>query len=349
MNFATRSRTELWQLLSLVGFTLLLPLVLPADPEQAAGKPVVFDQERYDQAAKKRPDIVMIGNSMLNSRIDKSLINHLIAPNVASFVAEGGTRSAVWWFMLKNFVGQLPNPPKLVFIFYRDYDFTSPGMHLDGEYLRVARTFMKPDDQELLDQAKKNASAGTPSALAFYLPDALSQHVRGRISDLAIDIGSAGQGREGDTVLQERLNNLFDFDNLRPDILDAGGVANDIIPADTKVFSVDPANSFLGLFNDFAHERKIQLVFYRVKRRPDSRNVVFQEPELRAYTASFQEWAESEGHRLIDETEDPRLTLSMYHDGDHLARGSRPEYTRIFVERIRSLLPASPVPEGPAD
>lgn len=349
MTFSTRSRTELWQLLALVGLTLLLPLVLPADPKQAAGHPVAFDQKRYDRSANKRPNMVMIGNSMLNSRIDKALFNQLIAPNVASFVAEGGTRSAVWWFMLKNFVGPLTTQPKLVFIFYRDYDFTSPGMHLDGEYLRVARTFMKPDDQKTLDQAKKNLGVDTPSALAFYLPDALSQYVRGRISDLAIDIGSAGQGREGDTVLQEKLNKLFEFDNLRPDILDAGGVANDIIPADTKVFSLDAANSFLGLFNDFAHERKIQLIFYRVKRRPDSRNVVIQDAELRAYTAAFREWAESQGHRLIDETEDPRLTLSMYHDGDHLARGAMQEYTRIFVERIRSLLPTIPAPHGMAE
>lgn len=339
MNFLPRPRSELWQLLALAGVTLALPLFLPADPAKASVKKIAFDQERFDKAARRNPHVVLLGNSMLNSRVSKPLFNDLIVPNIASYVAEGGTRSTVWWFMLKNFVGPLKTPPKVVFILYRDYDFTSPGMHLDGNYLDVARTFMKPDDEELLATAKKSTGADTHPLLDYYLPDKLTQNLRSKLSEVALDVGAVGQGKRGDNHLQENLNNLFDFDNLRANVFDAGAAANDIVPADTRIFSVDPANSFLALFNDFAKQRGIRLVFYRVKRRPDEKNQVAQDPDLKAYTQSFREWAESQGHVLIDETEDPRIVLSMYHDGDHLGRAAMAEYTHLFVERIKDLLP----------
>jgi hypothetical protein len=232
----------------------------------------------------------------------------------------------------------------LVFIFYRDYDFTSPWLHLEGERLDTARTFMRPDDEELLAFSRKLGGVAPNSPLDFYLPEQLTLDLRKRLGNLAIDIGAYGEGREGDTALQENLNNLFDFQNLRPDVFDAGAMANDIVPGDSKLFTADPARNLLERFNTFARERGIRLVFYRVKRRPDERNEVVQDAELRAYTAAFRAWAESQGHLLIDETEDPRLTLSMYHDGDHLGKAAMAEYTRIFFERVKSLLPLPPEP-----
>lgn len=340
MNFTARSRTELFQLLALVLVTLAIPLAMPADPVL---RTVPFDQEHFDKIARRRPEVVLIGNSMLNTRISKGLFYDLTAPNASYFLAEGGTRSTVWWFMLKNIVGSLKVPPKVVFIFYRDYDFTSPGLRLDGRNLDVARSFMRPEDELLLAEAR-NTVENTAPWLDFYVPDQMTLDMRRRLSNLAIDTGAIGQGNDGDSNLQENLNNLFNFDNLRADASDAGAAANDIVPDDSRVFSADPADNFLGLFNDFARQRGIRLVFYRVKRRPDAWNRVTQDADLTAYTKAFREWAESQGHALVDETDDPRLLLSMYHDGDHLARAAMDEYTRMFVDRIRPLLPRPPVP-----
>lgn len=341
MNFLPRRRSELWQLLAVIAVPLAVPLAMPADP---AVRKIDFDQRRVDSLVKKQPDVVLIGNSMLNTRVNKSLFQDLTVPNTAGFVAVGGTRSTVWLFMLKNVVGALKTPPKVIFIFYRDYDFTTPGLHLDGDNLDVARSLMKPEDEELLALAKNASGPPNPPLLDLYLPDKLSINVRRRLGNLAVDIGAVGQGKGGDETLQEDLTNLFDFENLRTDVRDAGAIANDVVPDDERVFTADPTDNFLERYNTFAKERGIRLVFYRVKRRPDANNHVAQDEDLRTYTREFRQWAESQGHALVDETDDPRLTLSMYHDGDHLARAAMDEYTRIFLERIRTFLPAPPAP-----
>ncbi|MDB6071717.1 MAG: hypothetical protein JWL81_2888 [Verrucomicrobiales bacterium] len=344
MNFATRSRSELLQAVVLLGAVLAAPLLLPREAGAQKVKPVPFDQERYDKAARKNPDVVMIGNSMLNTRLDKRLLDDMSEPNSIAYVAEGGTRSLVWYLKLKNFAAPLNPPPKVVFIFYRDFDFTAPWLNLEGERLQTARTFMKPEDEELLEFAKRQGGIAPRSPLDFYLPEQLTLKLRGKISDAALDIGGVGRGRSGDTELQEQLNALFDFQNLRADVFDAGAVANDILPTDFKLFTIDPAKNFLEKFNHLAKEKGMRLIFYRVKRRPNEKNVVLQDKELVEYTSDFRTWAESQGHLLIDETEDPRLTLSMYHDGDHLGKHAMAEYTHIFFERVKHCLPVPPRP-----
>ena len=213
--------------------------------------------------------------------------------------------------------------------------------------VRPARTFMRPDDEPLLAFARKLGGVAPSTALDFYLPEQLTLDVRKRVGNLAIDIGAYGEGKTGDTELQEQLNNLFDFQNLRSDAFDAGAMANDIVPGDSKFFNADPNRNLLEHFNSFAKEREIRLVFYRVKRRPNEQNEVVQDAELRTYTAAFRAWAEGQGHALIDETEDPRLTLSMYHDGDHLGKAAMGDYTRLFLARVKNFLPLPPEPPLP--
>lgn len=347
LSFQIRSRVELRQLLMLLLVVLLMPLALPSGPAPESGQPVPFDLDRYRKIARRNPDVMLIGNSMLNTRVDKSLFDRLADPNRVAYLGEGGTRSTAWYFMLKNFAAPLEPPPKVVFLFYRDYDFTAPWLHLEGTRLDTARTFMKPEDEELLNYARKLGGIAPRSVLADYLPEQMTLDVRRRLGNLAVDIGAAGRGRTGDTELQNHLNDLFDFQNLREDVLDEGALLNDIVPGATKQFTVDPAQNLLELFHTLAESRGIKLVFYRVKRRPDERNLVTQDPELVAYTREFAHWASAHGHSLIDETDDPRLTLAMYHDGDHLGRAAMPEYTRIFLERVRAVLPAPPVGSQP--
>lgn len=348
MNFAIRSRSELLQAVVLAGVVLAVPFLLPRGAEAEKVKPVAFDQERYDKTERRNPNVVMIGNSMLNTRLDKKLFDEMVEPNSIGYVAEGGTRSLVWYLKLKNFAAPLSPPPKVVFIFYRDFDFTAPWLNLEGERLQTARTFMRTEDEELLEFAKRQGGIAPHSPLDFYLPEQLTLKLRGKISDAALDIGGVGRGRSGDTELQEQLNALFDFQNLRADVFDAGAVANDILPTDFKLFTVDPSKNFLEKFNHLAKEKGMRLIFYRVKRRPNEKNVVVQDKELVEYTAAFRVWAESQGHLLIDETEDPRLVLPMYHDGDHLGKHAMAEYTHLFFERVKHCLPLPPNPAAAA-
>jgi hypothetical protein len=347
MLFSSRSRAELLQLLLLGAGVMALPVLLPKDPPAVDLSPTDFDQDRFAQAARGQPDIVMIGNSMTNTRLDKGLFNALVHPLGVSTVAEGGTRSTTWYFMLKNFAAAIEPPPKTVFLFFRDFDFTAPGKHLSGEHLDMTLTFMKPEDEELLEFARKQTGA-QESVLMKWLPHRLAKKWRNRLNTHALDAALTLKPAGSTHDLREALKTQFDFENLRADVFDAGAIANDILPADTKQFSVDPTRNLLGRFHQTAHDRGIQLIFYRVKRRPDESNTVVQDDALRAYTEAFRSWAGSKGHLFIDETEDARLTLDMYHDGDHLAKAAMPAWTRLFHERVKSFLPPAPKLPAPA-
>ena len=41
---------------------------------------------------------------------------------------------------------------------------------------------------------------------------------------------------------------------------------------------------------------------------------------------------------FIDDTDDARLTLDLYEDGDHMKRGARAFYTDRFNEKVQALL-----------
>ncbi len=344
MDFSKRSREEWYQLLLLVVCVALLPLtLLPGRGERKAATPV-FNQAVAESIKRRGPNVCMLGNSMLDTRVDKPLFNQLGAPNSTSYLADGGTRSTVWYFYLKNVIAPLEPPPQVVFIFYRDYDFTQPWLHLEDERLELARTFMKPEDEAVLAFARKLGGVAPPSAWDFYLPTQLTLDLRKRVSRLAIDAGAVGQGKDGDTLLEAQLNTMFAFQNLRDNVFDAGAAANDLVPADTKRFTADPALNLLTSFHQVAKTRGIRLIFYRVKRRPNEQHEVVQDAELRAYTAAFRAWAETHGHALVDETEDPRLTLDMYRDGDHLAPSAKAAYTRLFLKRVTPYLPRPPAP-----
>ena len=341
MIFHSRPRSELWQLFLLVIVVAGSALLLPADPKGGPTS-VKFDQERYDQLARKPRDIILIGNSMLNTRLDKRLFDAMARPNSVGYLAEGGTRSFAWFLKLKNFALVLDPPPALVFIFYRDYDFTLPGLKLEGGHLETARTFLKPEDEPLLEFHRTKGMLTAPSALDHYLPDQLTMRLRSRVKDLAADIGAAGSSPGGGTRLQEELNRLFEFQNLRADVFDEGASVNDILSHESKRFTTDPAQTLLGQFNSLAKAQGVRLVFYRVKRRPDAQNTVVQDGDLLAYTGAFRSWAESQGHLLLDETDDPRLTLAMYHDGDHLGKAAKAVFTQLFFERVKFCLPRPP-------
>lgn len=341
--FLKRPKRELLQLLVLLALPLGIPLLLPPDPDRNDDdfprEP--FRQDKLDQVLKIKPDVVLIGNSMLNTRVDKRLFADLAEPNRVAYVAEGGTRSLVWYFMLKNFAAIPEPPPKLVFVFFRDFDFNSPGMNLTGEWLMEARSYMKPDDEPLLERARAMEGIGPDTALDNYLPDLLAMETRRKIAERAMDVAAAGSGTSHFDV-KVALAERFEFDDLRPDVFDAGALENDAMPLDRQLFSTDPGQNLLSLFSELAKSRGIRLCFYRVKRRPDEQGRARQSDALDAYLAAFREWAESEGHLLLDETDDPRLTLDMYHDGDHLAKHAMEEYTRLFFERVKHVLPKPP-------
>lgn len=343
LQSVSRPAREWLQFLLLLLVPLVCTLLLPRDPEDgSAVGGVAFEQEKYDDAAEKRPDVVFLGNSMLNTRADRKLLARLLAPNRIAFVTAGGSRSLVWYFMLKNFAADFKPPPKLAVIFYRDFDFNVPDEATGGKRGREARAFMRPGDEALMAEIQGAEYNDVESWLEALEPEAYARSRREKLLGIALSLATVGRVSKLD--IQAAHEVAFDFDKLRPGVMDAGGLANDALDLDRKIFTDDPQENLLSRFHSVAAAHGIRLCFFRVKRRPDAAGLAPSSPELTRYTADLKAWLEERGHVLVDETDDPRLTLALYHDGDHLAKFAMSDWTRIFAERIGAVMPVPPAP-----
>jgi hypothetical protein len=132
------------------------------------------------------------------------------------------------------------------------------------------------------------------------------------------------------------VNTLFDLDRLRP--FSAADIAQmDEAQAD---FDARLPLSVLPTMIKLARANGLRLCFVRVKRRPGSDGVTStQPPGLRQYTAALRHWLTQQGQYVIDDGDDPRLTIDMYADGDHVRRDARDRYTEIFNEKVHALVP----------
>lgn len=347
MEKSRATRREVLQLLAVCGLPLAAAAPLRLYEPRESVKDVKFNEDWLRKVRRRRAEVAILGNSMVFLRLavrsERGVIDpldKLLLPLRTVEISQGGTRSLAWFLYLKNLVAACQPAPKVAFIFFRDYDLTNASMHIEGKHLRMLHEVMRPGDHELLRLARGDSAAeGWKAAfLERTTPEPASQQVRKKINDLAYDIAAMGAAQ--DTDVEQQVDFTFDFDHLRGDVKDEGAIANDSIDRDHAQFTPSPTSNLLTRFVEVAQRQGIKLVFYRVKRRPEANGLRPQDELLRHYMQDLRQWVESQNCVLIDETEDARITLSMYHDNDHLAAAARPQYTQWFVERVRHLLPA---------
>jgi hypothetical protein len=108
-------------------FLIALARHAPPEPRQP------FDKGLVRRIQKQAPDIVVLGNSMVETRFDESELNRLLSPTRVSVLGVGGSKSAYWYLTLKNVV--LPAvKPKRVLLFLRRRELTSPREKATGAF-----------------------------------------------------------------------------------------------------------------------------------------------------------------------------------------------------------------------
>ncbi|MGI8602152.1 MAG: hypothetical protein ACR2OZ_04035 [Verrucomicrobiales bacterium] len=312
-----------------------------------------------DRLVKVRPDWILIGNSMLNSRLDWRTLSE-ISGRKARKVSQGGTQSAIWFLFLKNVVVRSGGKPEWVTIFFRDTDLSWPEFRTEGvneDLIRRLRDPMEPEYDSLLATDRKGGPVGlTKSLIETAFPsDELTSAGRRKLQNLAFDLTDAGADiRRGNRRVE--LNELFSLGRLRHDLGSdlagassgapvAGVAANDLpdpgmYDGAPMKFDPSPSVSFLPHMVALAHKHGFKLHFHRIKRRPLADNSRPDSRLLQAYMAELRSWLEAQGCVLTDESQDPSLTLAMYVDGDHISVDSQRAYAENFWARVQPIIGA---------
>jgi hypothetical protein len=335
-------------LLSAAGL-LLLPLLLrgaatlhPAPNLQPSYLPALegprerlpFDGPRVAALSRLQPAFVVIGDSMADSRIDRSVLTRVSGQPV-SMLVYAGSGPAWWYLVLKNWVGASGIHPKAVFIFFRDTNLTNVMFRIDATWSLDTAALAREDDLNAV-VARRRGSAFYHVRTAVeeaYEATAVRHWVEPIVNEWPA--GAMFPYRRQRTAFLQAANDRFGLEHLRP--MDAADMqATEDREADFAAF-VD--KSQLPLMLAEARRAGLNLIFVRVQRRPIGGAPPYQSPALQRYIRALRAYVEGHGAAMLDDTGDPAETIDLYEDGDHLSRDGRTRYTERFAERIRLQFP----------
>jgi len=120
-------------------------LAVPAALDQGKPPGNAFGWDLLKDLEKAKPVGVLIGDSMLGTRIDPATLNSL-TDEPWFVLSEPGGSSAVWYLMMKNFITQLSPPPRQVVIFFRELQLTLPAHRTGSGYRTMIEGYMRGEE-----------------------------------------------------------------------------------------------------------------------------------------------------------------------------------------------------------
>jgi hypothetical protein len=332
---SSRTRSIGW-----LGVAAIVVVVMgvPAFLDQGVPLRRKFDERPLRALEKARVEGVLIGDSMLESRIDPQKLKGLAGKRWEVLAQPGGS-SAVWYLMMKNLIAVQSPPPKTVIIFFRDRQLTLPAHRTDTGYRKTIEGYMRADEPKvdaLLRAGTHDRQSGLEWVAQKAYPvqwrrDAWQEKVQSWALDLIASSGDYGKIRE-DTQA------VFGLQNLRQDSgmdfeREEGGQRG--LNPDEHEFGASVDASFLPAIIEIAREKGIQLIFFRVKRKPVSATELAKEGlTYAAYLEALRAYLEKAGAKFVDETRDPEVTLKYYGADDHVAPSQMKAYTELFWRKM---------------
>jgi len=311
-------------------------LLLPAILGRTGFSRAAFDPAPLAElsAMDPAPQVVLIGDSMLGTRIDPEVLERLSdVPNFVNILE--GSASARWYLYLKNYLADSGVRPKHVVVFFRDRYLTDPVFRTSAQYQELLHQSMKADEPvvtRLLEGQDTTRFAKVAKFFEWLYP---SQQLRERVADYVVlraqklTDNLTADGTDFDVA----LDRTFDIDLLRSDMPSELASEN----LNQAAFDPSPEMSFLPHIVELAKKNGWHLTFYRVKRRPQEGDHRKDDSELVDYIANLRAYLEANGADLVDVTNDDSLGMDYYSDGDHVSETMRPRYTEQFFERNRGL------------
>ncbi len=338
--------------LQLVVFLVLavgLPALVPyhARKEATSSRDTISRSDQIERLEKERPDIVLLGNSMLPCRIDPKLAAQ-ISGRRFSTLPFNGSASAAWFLLVKNVVCEVQPPPGAVVILFRDTVFHLPVYRTTGQrqaLIDSLRAGAEPELEQALSGASKHPSVildGLADVVdATWRIDGYQRKMEDRISELAMDLSmlkSPGRGER-----REIMQKIFALHNLRGDLaadLEASQMGRqDNFDDESRDFTTRPEDTLLPSLLDTCRQHGVRLCLFRVRRRDHAEGPEPREPEeVATYIAAMKAWAENEGVFWVDESDDPDLGIEHFSDGDHIKPESLHFWTEKSIGRLQPVL-----------
>lgn len=326
--------------LAVVAFTLLGNTILPLyfDHPLFDRNPAV-DLTFRDQIDAERPDLVVIGNSLIERGIDFEQLSAASGLR-AMRMSSGGSGSALWYLFLKNEILAAEHPPRYVAIVFRDNTFSVPNLSVEGKYAAIIDQFAG-SEEPMLDQL---------AYLNYLSPGQrfLEQNIawfryNPAVRDWLVDsfrtpLVSSLFGVDGLTI-DGAVNSAFSPDKLDPTLATrvqqtADPVAEQLSANYDLYANLDA--TFLPPLLQLATEHGIQLIFVHYRARH-----YVEYPDLSgtndAYITDLRAYVEEQGVIFLDFAHDERITIEHFAEGDHLNGDGRILFTELLAAEFKAI------------
>jgi hypothetical protein len=335
---ATASSRKAKDIRRLLLFVVIV-LGLPAIGFQFLTERKHFHQDPIADLRAKTPALILIGDSMLESRIDDRVLEDRLGNGTRVEVLwNGGATSAAWYLMLKNYVVASAVRPRQCCIFFRDRMLTAPSFRTGGIFRSYLEQLMHGDEpvmREVLGPTSFPPENGFVRTINWIYPvNSRRRTYQEGIQRMMFRIAA----RNTSAADLERLTNkTFNVAKMRGEMIAEATNIDEI--ADTP-FDPRPEKSFLPHIVDVAAQSAIPLSFVRAKRHPDPDGQTRESEAMRLYVRDLRTWLENRGCRFIDDTNDPSFTPDMYLKAkdDHIGPWAKKRSTEIYAEKLRPLL-----------
>lgn len=316
-----------------------LVLGVPALINQAIPVKAHFDSAPIAELRATNPDLVLIGDSMLDSRIDAPLLEEKLGGGQrVAIVWNGGAASACWYLFLKNYVAASGVRPRMVCIFFRDRLLTDASFRTGGIFRSFLESIRHQDDpvvRRVLGNELGGAGAMERWVTQIYPLNGRRQVQQEKIGHMMFRV--ATPNARAAKKLEREVNKTFDVAKMRGEVM---AESTDVSKAVAQPFDPSPDKSFLPHMVETAARAHLPLCFVRVKRHPQADGRVPQSDALRQYIRDLSAWLESRGCAFIDDTNDSAFRPEMYLKAkdDHIGPWAKKQTTEIYAEKLRPLL-----------
>jgi len=333
-HYPTTTRTSIVLLISV----LCLITAALAIPFLVGGHKLPLNDQVMRRMEAEQSDLVFIGNSMMESRIDRVYIAEKTGLKSILFdaghVMAGPSIVPTWYLWLKNFVAPAKVKPKKVFIFFVDEQLTATEFHMDPidtKGIERALTLHEP----VYDRLVRHRDSSFYSTIKeyihqFYARSQIQERFRQRFSSLLMSLVGNAPAEQ----TKSEINNYLKAAGRRPafDVVhDPDFHPRDVPATTTEAFEVALSKSFLVPMVQVAKDNNIPLCFFRIKRSPLQRRE--NNPQFQEYRRSLEAFFKEHNVCYIDENKDDGPPDDFYKapSDDHIGPSTR--YTALFVTK----------------
>jgi len=276
-----------------------------------------------------KPDLILIGNSLLYANIDVPLLDDLLSKTLhrrfrTLILAEGGAQSPWWYLVLKNNVISSRHGRTAVGIFFRGHDLTDYNRNMNERQRWAISKLLKDEN----DGFFKKAGMQNPRnvALSQYQSERLgiSQYLLYTWTNALLFWGPVRRDA------RPLLENRFGWEWIRPqDPMRTSQITEAV--KESSCLNIKECGEKTLLPDMIRIAQGLPLFFVEVHPRPGDRP----DPKMSEYRNELTKYLKRNGVTLVSLANKPQLDdLALFGQTEHLTEQGRIINTHLFADAL---------------